>query len=114
MAPIYLSYAPLLLAAIQHINPKVSRTIESMKTVEEAQNFLGVAHSIRAERAAELAVLEQQLEQCRQEIRILESKMMAARGRVVDADRGIVAMRQLMLEKGIPLVSPEHAELRSA
>lgn len=81
-----------------------------MTTVEEAQNFLGVAHSIRAERAAELAVLEKQLEQCRQEIRILESKMMAARGRVVDADRGIIAMHQLMLDKGILPVSPEHAK----
>ncbi|KAF8744968.1 hypothetical protein AX14_011982 [Amanita brunnescens Koide BX004] len=86
-----------------HINPKVSRAINSMKTFQEAQDFLGVAHSIRAERAAELAVLEQQLEQCRQEIRILESNMMAAQGRVVDADRGIAAMRHLMLEKGILL-----------
>lgn len=79
-----------------------------MKTTEEAQTFLEVAHSIRAERAAELVVFEQQLEQCMKEIRILESKMMAARGRVVDADRGIAAMRQLMLDKGILLVSLRH------
>lgn len=79
-----------------------------MKSIQEAQSFLEVAHSIRAERAAELVVLEQQLEQCMQEIRILESKTMSARGRVVDADRGIAAMRQLMLDKGILLVSPWH------
>ncbi|PFH53587.1 hypothetical protein AMATHDRAFT_1234 [Amanita thiersii Skay4041] len=71
-----------------------------MHTIQEAQGFLDVAQDIRAERAAELAVIEQQLEQCKKELRILESKMLAARGRVVDADMGIAAMRLLMKEKG--------------
>ncbi|KAK2460673.1 hypothetical protein APHAL10511_007143 [Amanita phalloides] len=74
-----------------------------MKTSEEVQNFLDVANNIRAERVAELAQLEQLLEQCRQEVRMLESKAITARGRVVDADRGIAAMRQLMLERGFLL-----------
>lgn len=79
--------------------------ISDMKTAEEAQSFLDVAHDIRAERAAELAMLQQQLEQCRRETRILESKMVIAVGRVVDADRGIAAMRQLMIDKGLSTVS---------
>ncbi|KAF8626250.1 hypothetical protein AX15_004928 [Amanita polypyramis BW_CC] len=84
-----------------HINPKVAGAIDNMKTLEEAQNFLDVAEDIRAERVAELAVLVQQLEQCKREIGMLESKVTAARGRIADAERGIVAMRQLMAEKGI-------------
>ncbi|KAF8638819.1 hypothetical protein AX17_001877 [Amanita inopinata Kibby_2008] len=74
-----------------------------MRTAEEAQSFLHVAQNIQTERAAELVVLEQQLEQCKRELRILESKMVAARGRVVDADMGIAAMRLLMQEKGFVL-----------
>lgn len=101
-----LQHISLTFTHTMQINTKVAHAIASIQTSEEAEEFLNVADNIRAERAAELAMLQHLLEQCRREMQVLESKVAVARGRVIDADRGIATMRQFMTDKGVPVVSP--------